>query len=69
MEEDFLSKKHRYIFKNPELNIGTLRNLYYPALTDFTKAELSDGIVRCGQHADYSSFTLLMQDDIGGLEV
>lgn len=27
------------------------------------------GTVRCGEHADYGTITLLLQDAIGGLEV
>jgi isopenicillin N synthase-like dioxygenase len=26
-------------------------------------------IIRCGEHTDYGSMTLLFQDDVGGLEV
>jgi len=27
------------------------------------------GSIRCGEHADYGTITLLLQDDVGGLEV
>ncbi|XP_067675656.1 uncharacterized protein [Haliotis asinina] len=43
----------------------TLRSLYYPALPESVKP----GQVRCGEHSDYGTITLLFQDDIGGLEV
>ncbi|XP_046543318.1 proline hydroxylase buaE-like [Haliotis rubra] len=43
----------------------TLRSLYYPALSGSVKP----GQVRCGEHSDYGTITLLFQDDIGGLEV
>ncbi len=31
--------------------------------------ELKAGQVRCGEHSDYGSITLLFQDGVGGLEV
>ena len=31
--------------------------------------EVKPGQVRCGEHSDYGSVTLLFQDDVGGLEV
>ena len=68
MDEHFLAEKHKYVFKDPELNTATFRTLYYPPLTGLSETELSDGVFRCGQHADYPTITLLMQDDMGGLE-
>lgn len=32
-------------------------------------AEIKEGQVRCGEHSDYGTLTLLFQDLIGGLEV
>jgi isopenicillin N synthase-like dioxygenase len=43
----------------------TLRLLHYPPLTQSPKPEQ----VRAGEHSDYGSFTLLFQDEVGGLEV
>ncbi|XP_046365452.1 proline hydroxylase buaE-like isoform X1 [Haliotis rufescens] len=43
----------------------TLRSLYYPPLSGTVKP----GQVRCGEHSDYGTITLLFQDDVGGLEV
>ena len=48
-------------------NATTLRLLYYPPLPE--KSGIKPGQVRCGEHSDYGSITLLFQDDIGGLEV
>ena len=31
--------------------------------------EIKEGQVRCGEHSDYGTLTLLFQDLIGGLEV
>jgi isopenicillin N synthase-like dioxygenase len=43
----------------------TLRLLHYPPLERSPKLEQ----VRAGEHSDYGSFTLLFQDEVGGLEV
>ena len=43
----------------------TLRLLHYPPLGVAPKP----GQIRAGSHSDYGSLTLLVQDDVGGLEV
>lgn len=43
----------------------TLRLLHYPPLHQIPKL----GQTRAGEHSDYGSFTLLFQDEVGGLEV
>lgn len=43
----------------------TLRLLHYPPITQPPKLQQ----VRAGEHSDYGSFTLLFQDEVGGLEV
>ena len=43
-----------------------LRSLFYP-LVDVNK--IKPGQIRCGEHTDYGGITLLLQDDVGGLEV
>jgi hypothetical protein len=35
----------------------------------FFSTEIKEGQVRCGEHSDYGTLTLLFQDLIGGLEV
>lgn len=53
-----------YAFSRPITNI---RCLSYPPLPpDTSKHEKSRA---CGEHSDYLSYNLLVQDDIGGLEV
>ena len=48
-------------------NSTALRLLYYPPLPEgFT---IQPEQVRCGEHSDYGSITLLFQDSVGGLEV
>jgi len=69
MEEDFLSDKHRFMMEGRDLNTTIFRTNFYPTLEGMSEDELADGVVRIGQHADYGSITLLVQDDIGGLEV
>ena len=69
-----------FFYQNPEkfvedhsyigeagLNDTTLRLLHYPKIPE--GAEVVPGQVRCGEHSDYGSITLLFQDDVGGLEV
>jgi len=48
-----------------EGNESCMRLLYYPPFG----APAKPGVTRCGEHADYGTFTLLAQDCEGGLEV
>lgn len=48
-------------------NATALRLLYYPPLPE--ESNIKPGQVRCGEHSDYGSITLLFQDSVGGLEV
>jgi len=63
---DFLLTKHQNIGKN-SLNPTTLRLLYYPATEN--DENIMENQLRCGEHSDYGTITLLFQDDIGGLQV
>lgn len=70
MEEDFYIQRHRFMFEGPTRNATTFRSLYYPSLVNYADDELiKPGVVRCGQHSDYGTITLLLQNDLGGLEV
>jgi isopenicillin N synthase-like dioxygenase len=40
----------------------------YPHIVVFF-VEIKEGQVRCGEHSDYGTLTLLFQDTSGGLEV
>eukprot|EP00956_Cyclotella_meneghiniana_P023903 scaffold47328_cov85-Cyclotella_meneghiniana.AAC.3 len=44
----------------------TLRLLHYPPVTPNTHSRASHG---CGAHTDYGLFTILQQDEIGGLQI
>ena len=67
LEEDFFSSRHQFMFKGEDKNRTIFRSLYYPALTE--EEDIEPGIVRCGAHSDYGTIILLLQDDMGGLEV
>nr|XP_022286433.1 UPF0676 protein C1494.01-like [Crassostrea virginica] len=63
IDSTFLRDCHKNAGKKG--NASTLRSLYYPPISK----DVKPGQVRCGEHSDYGSITLLFQDDIGGLEV
>ena len=46
-------------------SMTALRIIRYPLLDE----ELEEGRVQLGEHADWGSITLLVQDDVPGLEV
>ena len=48
-------------------NYTMMRVLYYPPLPP--SSEIKPGQLRCGEHVDYGSVTLLFQDPNGGLQV
>ncbi|XP_068744920.1 uncharacterized protein [Montipora capricornis] len=58
-----------YAYKNKGTSLGgtQLRFNYYPVIKDISKVK--PGQIRCGEHTDYGGITLLIQDDVGGLEV
>lgn len=47
-------------------NVSILRTLYYP---EVDKCNIKNSQTRCGEHTDYGTITLLLQDASGGLEV
>jgi len=60
---NFLTELHSRILSGK--NASALRSLYYPAIQGFPP----EGLVRCSEHSDYGTFTLLFQDEYPGLEV
>ncbi|XP_076809118.1 uncharacterized protein LOC143452143 [Clavelina lepadiformis] len=63
-EESDLKKCHQRIHKQG--NISYLRLNYYGSADKFC---LSPGQIRLGEHTDFSTFTLLFQDNVGGLQL
>lgn len=61
--DDFVGQ-HKLM--NTSNNMTTLRSLYYPPID---KSTVKEGQIRCGEHSDYGTITLLFQGSSGGLEV
>ncbi|RPD62426.1 thymine dioxygenase [Lentinus tigrinus ALCF2SS1-7] len=60
ISEDYLVKYH-------DGHENQMRLLHYPSVP--AEQLKDDKIVRIGAHSDFGSITLLLQDDIGGLEI
>ncbi len=60
-------KRHQKIGQGSSDNYTALRLLYYPPLPP--SLNVKPGQLRCGEHVDYGSITLLFQDPNGGLQV
>ncbi|XP_063222505.1 uncharacterized protein LOC134531006 [Bacillus rossius redtenbacheri] len=63
LSPDFFLSNHSSMWKPG--NESCMRLLDYPPFT----APPKPGVMRCGEHADYGTFSLLTQDCEGGLEV
>ncbi|KAI9563508.1 hypothetical protein GHT06_010971 [Daphnia sinensis] len=66
LDDEYFIRCHTMMCQGSDKNATTFRTLYYPSLAD---SAIKAGVERCGRHSDYGTFTLLFQDDIGGLEV
>lgn len=70
-DTDYFIKCCRHLDKAENCPVITnecdLRAIYYPAISDHL--QVPPGAVRTAEHTDYETFTLLWQDDVGGLEV
>ncbi|MBN3307792.1 YQK1 protein, partial [Amia calva] len=64
LEGNFFLDKHNEMSGNK--NGTTLSTLYYPSVD---MSSVKEGQIRCGEHSDYGSITLLFQSDKSGLEV
>lgn len=67
LEEGFLISKHKNLGDHSIKTHTHMRSLYYYLLNP--NDSVSDNAIRCGEHSDWGSFTLLIQDMVGGLEV
>ncbi|KAJ7930948.1 thymine dioxygenase [Mycena leptocephala] len=56
-----------YFLKSHTAPDNQLRLLHYPSV--LREALENETIARIGEHSDFGSITLLLQDDVGGLEV
>ncbi|MCL4150750.1 UNVERIFIED_CONTAM: hypothetical protein GTU68_046861, partial [Idotea baltica] len=63
LEKDTLISRHQNQFTDN--NKSLLRILHYPPIPK----DVTEGAIRCGEHSDYGTHTLLFQDSMGGLEV
>ncbi|KAH8276787.1 hypothetical protein KR026_000663 [Drosophila bipectinata] len=66
--QGLFAENHSKMLEGDDVNMTTLRMIYYPAIVDDEPGQ-SEGAIRCGAHVDYGTFTLLSQDSEGGLEV
>lgn len=64
-DSDYFTKTH--IPMDDIHNFTTLRLLNYPPI--FDESDDLQNVVRCGEHSDYGTITLLFQDGTSGLEV
>ncbi|KPP73950.1 hypothetical protein Z043_106928, partial [Scleropages formosus] len=64
LDADVFTNEHKLI--GSKENGSTLRALYYPPVNYDT---VKEGQLRCGEHSDYGSITLVFQSREGGLQV
>lgn len=62
----FLTNQHKFI-SDIKGNSTISRLLYYPPIK--SPGEIQKHQLRCGEHSDYGTLTLLFQDEAGGLQV
>ncbi|XP_019857326.1 PREDICTED: uncharacterized protein LOC100636424 isoform X2 [Amphimedon queenslandica] len=66
-DPQFFVKNHQNLSNTTIPSYTTARVLYYPPLP--SPAAVKPGQLRCGEHVDYGSITLLFQDPSGGLQI
>ncbi|XP_043120520.1 UPF0676 protein C1494.01 [Puntigrus tetrazona] len=64
LEAEVFLSAHKHI--GSDMNGTTLRTLYYPPVNS---ARVKENQLRCGEHSDYGSITLVFQNPKGGLQV
>ncbi|KAG4076340.1 hypothetical protein HA402_005783 [Bradysia odoriphaga] len=66
LEADELLKRHTHLYDRSVPTQTVMRSSMYSPLKDNDAAK---GAIRCGEHCDWHTITLLFQDMVGGLEV
>ncbi|CAG7728927.1 unnamed protein product [Allacma fusca] len=64
---DYFYSNSKWMRDDSVRSMSSLRSLYYPPIRD--DSTVLPGTVRCAEHTDYGTLTLLFQDSIGGLQV
>lgn len=67
LDDGILTSNHRNLHDRTIKTQTVLRSLYYYILNP--KDNVPANAIRCGEHSDWGTITLLIQDMIGGLEV
>ena len=57
LSKDYFKGKHRFMLE--EGNATTLRSIHYPPIEE--SLAMKPGVIRCGEHSDYGTITLLYQ--------
>lgn len=68
LEEGELMKRHKNVFERSVPTQTVMRSSMYSPLLE-NKEKVPEGAIRCGEHCDWHTITLLFQDHVGGLEV
>lgn len=64
---DALLKRHTHLYDRTVPTQTVMRSSMYSPLEGIKK--IAEGAIRCGEHCDWHTITLLFQDMVGGLEV
>lgn len=64
LDADDLLKRHTHLYDRSVPTQTVMRSSMYSPLKD-----APEGAIRCGEHCDWHTITLLFQDMVGGLEV
>lgn len=67
LEADDLLKRHTHLYDRSVPTQTVMRSSMYSPLVDMN--DIEEGAIRCGEHCDWHTITLLFQDMVGGLEV
>jgi len=67
LDENELLKRHMHLYDRSVPTQTVMRSSMYSPLEN--KINIPKGAIRCGEHCDWHTITLLFQDMVGGLEV